>query len=145
MIYLGSSFATSLYGVDAHSFAAEKAVRASFDEAFLLTSLTELETANAFYLRVFRRESSVEQADAAFRNFESDLESGTFVCEPLPDSAFDRARKLARQTSARLGTRTSDLVHVAAALELGATGFFSFDVRQRNAAHGAGLLPNPLP
>jgi len=42
-----------------------------------------------------------------------------------------------------LGTRTLDLLHVAAALELGCTDFLSFDNRQRQAAQAEGL--NVLP
>lgn len=145
MIYLDSSFTTSLYGMDAHSSSAQRALTAFVDDAFALTPLTELETVNAFQLRVFRKESTTGQADHSLRAFEDDLQRGIFLREPLPDSAFERARRLSRQTSARLGTRTSDLLHVAAAIELGATGFFTFDLRQRNLAADARLDLNPLP
>lgn len=131
--------------MDANSPAAQRALRAFADDAFTLTPLTELETVNAFHLRVFRKECTTAEADASFRAFEDDLQRGIFLPNPLPDSAFERARKLSRQTSARLGTRTSDLLHVAAALELGATGFFSFDLKQRNLAAHAELVLNALP
>jgi predicted nucleic acid-binding protein len=41
-------------------------------------------------------------------------------------------------------TRTADLLHVAAALELGASDFFSFDRQQRKMAEAAGLKLNPF-
>jgi hypothetical protein len=63
----------------------------------------------------------------------------------LPEAAFERARKLSRQTTPQFGTRTADLLHVAAALEVGATGFFGFDLQQRKLAEAAGLKINPLP
>ena len=40
---------------------------------------------------------------------------------------------------ARLGTRTADLLHVAAALELGSDWFYSFDRQQRKLAQAAKL------
>ena len=42
-------------------------------------------------------------------------------------------------TSASLGTRSLDLMHVAAAMLLEATAFLSFDHRQRKAAAAEGL------
>jgi hypothetical protein len=71
------------------------------------------------------------------------LRAGVFQLRPLPEAAFARARKLSRQTTPILGTRTADLLHVAAALELGVAGFFSFDLHQRKMAETAGLKLNP--
>jgi len=48
--------------------------------------------------------------------------------------AVERARELSRQSTARLGTRTADLLHVAAALELEADYLYSFDEQQRKLA-----------
>lgn len=145
MIYLDSSFVTSLYGPDANSAAAESAMRASAGEMYVLTSLAELETVNAFFLHAFRKESTRVQADACTRIFDDDLQRGLFLRRPIPQSAFERARTLSLRTTARLGTRTADLLHVAAALEFGATSLFSFDVRQRNIALEASLALNPMP
>jgi len=44
-----------------------------------------------------------------------------------------------------LGTRAVDVLHVAAALELGATGFFTFGLKQRKMAEATGLILNPVP
>ena len=41
---------------------------------------------------------------------------------------------MSRQTTARLGTRTVDLLHVAIALELNVDCFYSFDRQQRKLA-----------
>jgi predicted nucleic acid-binding protein len=40
-------------------------------------------------------------------------------------------------------TRSFDILHVAAALELGATKFWSFDDRQKRLAEEVGLRVNP--
>jgi predicted nucleic acid-binding protein len=55
---------------------------------------------------------------------------------------FERARLLSRQTTAKLGTRTADLLHVAAALELGADYLYSFDLQQRKLAQTVRLKLN---
>jgi predicted nucleic acid-binding protein len=117
----------------------------STDEPLLLTPLVELEVVNALHLRVFRKEMASQQAADSTRDFDNDLRAGVYQLRSLPESAFERARQLARQLTARLGTRSADLLHVAAALELGASGFFSFDRLQRKMAEAAGLTLNPLP
>jgi len=61
---------------------------------------------------------------------------------PLPEQAFDRARQLSRQPTAHLGTRTADLLHVAAALELGVDVLYSFDKQQRKLARAVRLKIN---
>lgn len=131
--------------MDANSAAAQTALHASADEMFVLTPLAELEVVNALCLRVFRKEATDAEARASSQAFENDLQRGVFLRSPIPDSAFERARRLSRQTTARKGTRTADLLHVAAALEFRATVLFTFDLRQRNLAADAGLALNPLP
>lgn len=143
MIYLDTSLIVSLYCLDANSEAAAAALQ-SAEAPFLLTSLGELEAINALHLRVFRREIAGRQAEASLRRLEEDLRSRVYALRALPETAFARARQLSRQLTSRLGTRTADLLHVAAALELGATGFFSFDAQQRKMAAAAGLKLNPI-
>ena len=55
---------------------------------------------------------------------------------------FERARQLSQETTAKLGTRTADLLHVAAALELGADFLYSFDQQQRKLAQAVRLKLN---
>jgi predicted nucleic acid-binding protein len=62
------------------------------------------------------------------------LRDGIFQIRGLSDEVFERARQLSRQTTPKLGTRAADLLHVAAALEFGATHFYSFNQRQRKLA-----------
>jgi predicted nucleic acid-binding protein len=49
---------------------------------------------------------------------------------------------LSQQTTAKLGTRAADLLHVAAALELGADYLYSFDRKQRTLAQAVRLKVN---
>jgi hypothetical protein len=110
----------------------------------LITTFGELEFVNAISLRVFRREISPGKGESSIADFEQDLRDGIFQLKPLPDHVFQRARLLSRQTTPQLGTRTADLLHVAAALEVGAAGFYSFDVGQRKLARNVKLKLNVL-
>jgi hypothetical protein len=54
-----------------------------------------------------------------------------------------RASDLSARHTTRIGCRSLDILHVAAALELGAVRFLSFDGRQRQLARRAGLRTGP--
>ena len=108
-------------------------MRASTGDVFV-TTLGELEVVNAFELRVFRKEASRAEVKSVLTNFEQDLRDRVFQFRRLLDPTFDRARQLSQQTPAKLGTRAADLLHVAAALELGADYLYSFDRKQRTLA-----------
>jgi len=109
----------------------------------LISAFGEVELANALELRLFRKEITARQAKAAAQAFEQDLLAGVFRLQAIPSAAFEKAKRLARQHTALLGTRSLDLIHVATALTLGATGFLSFDTNQRKLAHEAGLTVAP--
>jgi predicted nucleic acid-binding protein len=140
-IYADSSFLVSLYGADANWVAAARIMETSTGE-FLITTLCEPEVVNAFGLRVIRKEVSAAQAQSSVIDFEKDLRDGIFQLRGLSDPIFERARLMSRQTTAKLGARTADLLHVAAALELGADYLYSFDQQQRKLAQSVRLKLN---
>jgi predicted nucleic acid-binding protein len=140
-VYADTSFLVSLYSLDANSVAAAKTVKTSMGDRFV-TILGELEVINAFGLRVFRKEVTAAQAQSSLSDFEKDLRDGVFQLRGLPDTVFERARQLSRHTTARLGTRTADILHVAAALELGVDYLYSFDQHQRKLARTVRLKLN---
>ena len=140
-IYTDTSFLISLYSLDANSAIAVETMRASTGDRYV-TVLGELEMVNALELRVFRKELSTSQVQSSLKDFEKDMRDETLLLRPLPDEVFARAGQLSRQTTARLGTRTADLLHVAAALELGADYLYSFDHQQRKLAQAVGLKVN---
>ena len=141
MIYLDTSFLVSLYSSDVNSDTAVRVMQASKGDR-LITPLGELEVVNALGLRVFRKEVSAAQAQSSLDDFENDLRDGILQLRPLPEQVFERARQLSRQTTARLGTRTADLLHVAAALELSVDWLYSFDRQQRKLARAVRLKIN---
>jgi len=93
-------------------------------------------------LRIFRKEVSPAQARSSLLEFEKDLRDGIFHLLGLPDSILERARQLSRQRTAKLGTRTADLLHVAAALELGVDYLYTFDLHRRKLAQTLHLRLN---
>jgi predicted nucleic acid-binding protein len=109
-----------------------------------LSQLGELEFRNALYLAVFRGELTAGDAALKKRLFLEDVANGIFNITPIPASElFAKSFELADRHSARLGTRSLDLMHVAAALLLKAETFLSFDERQRKAAKAEGLKVKP--
>jgi predicted nucleic acid-binding protein len=144
MIYLDTSVLFSLHFRDANTSAALVLI-AGVSESLLITPLCELETVNAFSLRVFRKEMLAINRDNAVRDLEEDIRSGVLNLQPFPESAFARARDLAQSLTPSIGVRAVDLLHVAAALELGAGTLYTFDLKQHRTARAAGLKVNYLP
>lgn len=139
--YLDSSFAVSLYSPDANSAAAARIMHKSKGE-HMVSTLGELEIANALELRVFRKLISPAEARASAAAFEKDSHDGVFKLYALTDEAFEKGRQLSRQHTARLGTRTADLLHIAAALTLRVDYLYTFDQQQRKLAQRIGLKVN---
>ena len=109
-----------------------------------LSQLGELELHNAFQLAVFRGEIDNASALRKKQLFAEDLAKGIFFIQPVPAAAlYQKAIGLAERHSATLGTRSLDLMHVAAALILKADLFLSFDERQTKAAEAEGLKVGP--
>lgn len=140
-VYIDTSFLISLYSPDTNSAVAAHIMQTS-KNVHLVSTFTELEAVNALGLRVFRKEVTPAQAKSSLRDFEMDLRQGVFQLSRLQDSAFQRAQQISRQMTARLGTRTADLLHVAIALELQVDCLYSFYNRQRKLAQRLKLKLN---
>lgn len=136
-VYADSSFYVSIYVDDSHTKTAIE--RLSRRPRVWLTPLHNAELAHAIAQQVFQRRLTQADADRAYRNFELDRDAGMWESTGFPDAAFGTAIELARAHVARLGTRTLDSLHVAAALELKADQFWTFDERQAKLAKAAGL------
>lgn len=137
--YADTGFVVSLYKVETTS-AEAAATMSRLQAPVWLSPLCVLELHNAFQLAVFRGEISAEVADRKKQLFADDLANGIFLVQPVPGSTlYPKAIELAERHSAVLGTRSLDLMHVAAALLLKAKLFLSFNERQRNAAQKEGL------
>ncbi len=133
-----ASFLFSLYVPDVNSAKASvKMKRAVLP--LLLTDVGKIEIANAVGLRLFRRELQPADAKKVHALFREDLEQGVVQIVPLPAAAYERAEHIARTHTPLLGTRTLDVLHVAAALVLKADAFYTFDRKQSSLAAAVGL------
>jgi predicted nucleic acid-binding protein len=144
MIYLDASVVFPLYFRDCNTDKALVFVTAA-SESLVVSSLCEIETINAFALRVFRGDMSDRNMNVAIEDFESDLRSGILLWKAMPEAAMARSKELSRKITPSTGVRAADLLHIATALELGTSSMSTFDQKQRQAALAAGLAVNPLP
>lgn len=142
--YADTGFLCSLYARDAHTARAiARMQRQRLPLAF--TWLHQLELRNALRLKIFRRDATVDQSTASVNAVLADLAAGVLrpAAPPLAEVGTE-AERLSAQWSAKLGTRTLDILHVAGALVLGAKDFLTFDTRQAALARAAGLqVPRP--
>lgn len=135
--YADTGFLVSLYGRDSHSAIAAALVKAR--PVFLLPPLVEAEFMNALELRVFRKEWTVREARLVRESFLEHAATGVFRREEMTPKVWEKAVLLARRHSAKLGTRTLDVLHVASVMELQAEAMYTFDERQRALAKAAKL------
>lgn len=130
--YADTGFLMSLYGHDGHSAAASALVKQQ--PIFLLTPLGDAEFTNALELQVFRKQWTRREARLVREEFLRHQGAGVFRIEQLSPECWEKAIAMSRRRTATLGTRTLDLLHVAAAIVLNADVLYSFDERQRRLA-----------
>ncbi len=137
--YFDSSVITKWYLPEADSAAALR-MRARYEPPAVLTHLHRVELTTAWHLKVFRRELHLDTVAQALADLENDVDAGVWA-PPSYDlgDVHMRAEHLARRHAAALGTRSLDILHVAAALALGATHFVTSDQRQAALAKAARL------
>ena len=141
--YADTGLLVSLYLAETTSQAADAALGPN-RQPLPVIPLGMLEMRNAFNLVVKSQRITPAERDALWQDVEADLASGFLV--PTTVSAADlhaKARELSDRYSPTVGTRSLDLLHVAAAVLLKADTFFSFDDRQRQAAKGEGMTVKP--
>lgn len=135
--YPDTSFLFSRYLNDRHSLEVDR--RLTAQPLVLVTPFHQAELANAIFQQAFRRNISPADAQIAYVDFKQDCQSGVWVMTPPPDCMFSACVDLAKRHGSRLGVRTLDSLHVAAALELNADRFWTFDERQARLAEAEGL------
>ena len=143
LAFADTGLLASLYLKESTSAAARTAIQASA-VSLPLTPLIELELRNTFNRAVHRQRITAAECDALWQDVEADLASGFLIHTPIASGELhSKARTLSDRHTHRLGTRSLDLLHVAAALILETKIFFSFDDRQRQAAKAEGLKVKP--
>jgi len=141
--YADTGFLVSLYLEESTSSAADAALGTT-RQPLPLTPLGILEFRNALNRAVHQQRITVADRDALWQDVETDIAAGFLVQTPVASAELHaKARELSDRYTPTTGTRSLDLLHVAAALVLKAKTFFSFDERQRQAALGEGLEVKP--
>ena len=105
-----------------------------------LTHFQEAELRNTFRLKVFRKEVTAPLMTIAIDLLDEDIRLGRLErTRTNLENVYRKAEELSRLHTINTGTRLLDILHVAAALEIGAPRFVSFDLRQCAMAKKAGL------
>jgi predicted nucleic acid-binding protein len=144
VIFSDTSFLFSLYGNDAHSPRALAWI-ARCRSAIVLSPLTQYEFGNALRFAEFRGFLKPGAAARYWALFEAALSQGRLIVEKcnLAD-VVDEAKRLSAIHTVSGGHRGFDILHVAAALKLGAGDFLTFDENQKKLARAEGLrVPMP--
>jgi predicted nucleic acid-binding protein len=137
--WLDTSALVSLYVPEARSERVARLVGRS-REPIPFSQLHELELVNALRLRMFRREARPAQVDATLARIVEDLNAGTLARAALDwPAVLGSALELADRHTSRVGCRSLDVLHVAAATAFGARRFVTADRRQAALARRAGL------
>ena len=137
--YADSSFLVKLYIREPETPAALAAVTA-VEKPLVFNTLHRLEVSNAIRRCAACGKASQRQAVRAFQTLRRDLRTGFYTTSAVGwESIYRRALRLSRKYAGTLHVRSLDLLHVATALEIGATEFLSFDDRQRRTASAEGL------
>ena len=137
--YADTSFLVSLYVFDDNSPKASEFF-AGASLPFLLTPLLEAEIVNAFHLRIFRKESGEKQIRTSLELFGKDVRIGVFELKSFSSDIFRQALQISSRRTAKVGTRTLDLLHVASAVFLQTEKFYTFDKKQAELARVEGLI-----
>lgn len=142
-VYADTSFLCSLYLRDVNT-AAATALVTSQALALAFTPWQRCELRNAVRLSVPRGNATAADAQQALLDIDEDAAAGDLVEAPLvwPD-VLAQAEMLSAKHTAALNVRTLDLLHVAAALTVGAKLFLTFDGRQRPLAQAVGFKVKP--
>ena len=142
--YFDTSVITKWYLPEPDSAGALR-VRARFAPPAVLTHLHRVELVTAWHLKVFRREIPREIVEQAWGHVQADVAAGLWTL-PVYDlvDVFSRAESISGLHTATLGVRSLDILHVAAALVLGASAFVTHDDRQARLARAVGLRVTTL-
>lgn len=141
--YLDSSALVPIYVPEQFSSSARIAVQEAGQVPF--TALHQLEVPNAFEMLVGRGLLTRGEGHAIQRQLQEDLEHQRLSAVSLDlEQVFIDAARLSREHTAKLRTRSLDLLHVAAAHARGCSSLVSADDRQLAVARASGLLATDI-
>ena len=144
LVCCDTSFLFSAYATNAHTPRALAELK-GLAQPIAVTKLNEFEIGNALRLAEYRKLLAAGKAKAHIADFYADILSGKFTdlsCNLA--IVLAEAKRLSAKYTILGGYRSFDILHVAAALHLGAREFLSFDANQRKLAKAEGLKIGPV-
>ena len=138
MIYLDTSVAIPLFIPEPTSDAVDAWFEAC-EDTLISADWILTEFATALSIKVRRGEIEQKQAQAAWKNFESFCQSGLRLV-PVSRQAFGQAAQLV--LNAASGLRSGDSLHLAMAIETGASSIATADINLAKNAKLKGLAVN---
>jgi predicted nucleic acid-binding protein len=139
VICCDTSFLFSVYGNDANSGRALDYLRKE-GSPLAVSVFNGFELANAFCLAEFRRLLEAGDGEGFIDQYRQDITEGRIVEYPCNlGEVLKRAQQLSAKHTLTGGHRGFDILHVAAALEMGAEAFLTFDRNQSRLAEAKKL------
>jgi predicted nucleic acid-binding protein len=135
MIYLDTSAAVPLFVQEASSDAVDAWLESCTD-TIISSDWIVTELASALSMKVRRGEINAKLAQAAWKNFDGFCKSGLRLL-PVSRKAFSDAATMTLDSAS--GLRSGDSLHLAMALEAGASGFSTADDLLAKNAKAKGL------
>jgi predicted nucleic acid-binding protein len=142
--YADSSFIVALY-LNQQSSLGAVAFMQRYGQALPFTPWHRLEVRNAIRLAIFQKLIDPHQGKTQLKQMEADLKEETLLVHQAIDwiSILRKAENLGEAHNVKIGCRSADLFHVAAASDLDCEKFLTFDERQVVMAKTAGLSVGP--
>lgn len=138
MIYLDTSAAVPLFVPEPASTAVDAWLE-SCSDPLVSSDWIVTEFSSALSLKVRRGELTPRQAASAWKGFGEFCQAGLRLL-PVSRKAFDEAAKMVRDAAS--GLRAGDSLHLAIAIEAGASGFATADNTLERNAKANGLNVN---
>ena len=139
VICADTSFLFSLYANDVHTAKALAWTQTS-RLPITVSEVTEFELGNALRFAEFRGLLARGHAAMFWAQYEKDCSGGRIILEICNlASVIAESKRLSATHTLTGGHRGFDILHLGAALELGADRFLTFDANQKRLAQAEGL------
>ncbi len=134
-----TSFLFSLYGNDANTSRATAWLR-SHSIPLTLSAFNEYELGNVLRFAEFQERIAPGDAALFWAEYEADCATGRIVVHPCNlAEVIAEATRISSGHTLAAGHRSFDILHVAAALNMKAKQFLTFDANQKKLARSEGL------
>ena len=139
VISCDTSFLFSVYGNDANTSRAHEHLKKA-KASIVVSAYNGFELENALRLAEFRKLITSGDGERLIEQYRQDIDDGRIVEYPCNlAETLKKAHQLSASHTVERGHRGFDILHVAAALEMGATEFLTFDRNQSRLAQVVNL------